>query len=297
MGACAPASFKAGLKQGAALAPPPTVGQPRLPQAGALRICDLSNNDPVYRFAPMRRYGVVGCWFKGLEGLGFTDGTAHGMIASARAAGVTPGMYDFVRTYSAAEAYRFVALAKANGVCGSKGTLPPALDIEAGNAYRSGVANMVQIVKRSCGRVSIYTGLWYWTPYLGRYWPQGVASWISGYPSIIGSANYARVDVHQFTDHGFNGVISADLSSYCCGPGGYAALIGGQAKPKPVTKHEILVRRRRRLQQDYTRRHAIVASKAAHGCKRHPLRTPCKPLRSRQHKVNLDIARLHRLGV
>jgi lysozyme len=217
-GACAPVSIAPRL------APPLAAGSTTFP--------DLSNNNPVYDFSQIAKTHPA-VWLKANEGTGYVDPTFASMARAAKRAGIAPGGYDFVRTYSSAEANLFVKRLKATGTCRSKNTLPPTLDVEVGSASASGVQTMANIVHRACGRVAVYTGLWYWTPHLGSWWPSGAYAWISGYPSIVGRANYARISVHQYTDRGFNGSTYSDMNVWL-GAGSFSAFVHKTtAKPKP----------------------------------------------------------------
>jgi len=286
-----------------ACAPAPILAAARAPHLGALlgarrgvQIVDLSNNDPIYDMRPLARFGIKGMWLKVNEGTGFTDQTFSPMVRSARAAGIPVGGYDFVRDYSAFEANLFVIRLRATGTCTGRNTLPPVLDIEAGQASQGGVQVMVNIVRRSCGRVAIYTGLWYWIPQLGRWWPAGVSAWISGYPNIVDHANYNGVAVHQFTDRGYNGVSSADLSTWEGNTASYARFVAST----PVHRHHSrgYLRRRdeRHLHADYLLRRSDRAYIRRFGCHTHPRRGHCAAHLARGAAVNREIRRLHARG-
>lgn len=212
MGACAPKA-KLGLTLPGSAAP--SFGaSPTYP--------DVSNNQWVgctasWDFGAIARAGHPAIYGKTNQGTGFTDCTFPSVVAKARAAGLAPGGYDFVSTYTAAEAYRFVAILRANGTCTSAKTLPPALDVEYGAATRSGVQTMANIVKAACGRVAVYTGSWYWSPHLGCWWPSGgVTGWISGYPTASAPCglNYTSWLQHQYSDSAWNGAGTSDMSVY-----------------------------------------------------------------------------------
>jgi len=287
-GACAPAGILA-----AARAPHPGA---LLGASRSIQIVDLSNNDPIYDMHPLARFGIRGMWLKVNEGTGFTDRTFSPMVRSARAAGIPVGGYDFVRNYSASEAYLFVNRLRATGTCTGRNTLPPVLDIEAGQASQGGVQIMVNIVRRECGRVTIYTGLWYWIPQLGRWWPVGVSAWISGYPNIVDHANYNGVAVHQFTDRGYNGVSSADLSTWQGSTAGYARFVASI----PVHRHHSrgYLRRRdvRHLHALYRQRTALRGYIRRFGCHKRPHRGHCGAHLAQGAAVGREIRLLHARG-
>jgi len=287
-GACAPASILAAA---------------RAPHLGALlgarrgiQIVDLSNNDPIYDMRPLARFGIKGMWLKVNEGTGFSDNTFSPMVRSARAARIPVGGYDFVRTYSASEAYLFVGRLKATGTCTGRNTLPPVLDIEANRATQGGVQTMVNIVRRACRRVAIYTGLWYWLPTLGPWWPSGVSSWVSGYPNIVGSANYGRVDVHQFTDRGYNGVSSVDLSTWEGSASGYAAYVRSTPVHHPHSRGFLRRRDQAHLHRDYLERRTLRGYIRRFGCHTHPHRGHCAAHLARGAAVNREIRLLRARG-
>lgn len=288
MGACAPSSFTKGAQKF------PTQAQ------GGLTFSDRSNNDPTTNLTAIRRAGHPAIYLKAIEGTGFTDRTFAPSAAAAKRAGVAPGGYDFVRTYSAREAYLFVARLRAAGTCGAKNTLPPALDIEAGVATRSGVANMVQILRRSCGRVALYTGLWYWNPYLGQFWPgASTAAWISGYPNIIGRTGYRAVAIHQFTDRGCDGAsCGVDLNRWQGTAASLRAFINATpAKPERHPRPPQKAKHHRKplpaaLHALYHQRAVVARLQRRHHCSRRPRsRAACAHWKLEQHQLNHKIRR------
>jgi Glycosyl hydrolases family 25 len=177
---------------------------------------DLSNNNPIFNMAPVRRHGHRALMAKVNQGTRFIDQTYARMIASARANGMVVGGYDFVQDYSIAEAATFIARLKATNTCAGRGVLPPMLDVEYGNFSYAGLGAMINAVRRACGRVQIYTGSWYWTPHAGCRWPAGVFAVLSGYPNAPQPCGLptALYRVHQYTDHGFNGVSNSDMNEF-----------------------------------------------------------------------------------
>jgi len=228
MGACAPKP-----PPGARLAAPRTV-------VGSPHFLDLSNNDPIYSvgaYRQMRAHGYTGAVFK-LNQAGYIDRTAAGQVAAARQAGDRVGGYDFADTTQGvgpiAEAHIFIGRLQALGLCGGRGVIPPTGDFEYGTITPSYVVTWVAIVRQACGRVQIYTGQWYWNPHVGCFWPRGVPGWISGYgalylPCGIG-ADFLE---QQFSDHGYNGFNSTDVSVYLHGSASWDRYTNAGPPPKP----------------------------------------------------------------
>lgn len=287
-GACAPAPIKAAGHV-------PLFGSP-LQTHRSIQIVDLSNNDPIYDMRPLARFGIKGMWLKVQEGTGYRDPTFGAMVNASRRAGIPVGGYDFVRDYNASEAYLFVARLKATGTCTGKNTLPPVLDMEAGSASQRGVQVMVDVVRHACGRVAIYTGLWYWNPALGQWWPHSVSAWISGYPNIVGSANYGHVAVHQFTDRGYNGVFNADLSVWLGSQAAYAAYSSSRPVHHGHSAGYLRRRDQRHLHVLYrTRQQERVVISRHHCRRRHDRR--CRVLLRQGDQVNREIKRLRARGI
>ena len=191
-GACAPRSFRL----------PPTTVAP-----AGLEIVDLSdNNSGTWTGAALKAAGFVGEIDK-INQSGYGDPDAKARIASARAAGLVVGGYDFDATYTIQEARTFVSTAEADGLePGARGELPLALDCEwVQPGYRFTVAALqaqVRYIESQGFRVDIYTGNWWWEQNAGSFWPVGAAGWISGYPDVIWPAALPaglRL-LHQWTD-------------------------------------------------------------------------------------------------
>lgn len=287
MGGCEPGYIKAGaLKRGATLAP------------SGERFPDISNNNGLTD-SQTSRIGALNplVYLKTNQGTGFIDRTFLHRTALLRRAGAATGGYDFVSCYCAAEANLFVSLLHQAGMTRtSKGWGPPTLDVEYGNASRQGVAVMAAIVQRAFGRVQVYTGCWYWCGRLGGgYWPVGAYGWLAGYPSapILPGLPRRLYVAHQYTDRGFNGVTSSDMSIYLAGAGHptFAAYVAAATKPKPVSKHT-------RLLHLYQRRASLRKTLAAHGCRtlRHSSRR-CKVWFAHGDAVNASIKVLHKQHV
>jgi hypothetical protein len=184
-------------------APKPRLGltAPRSTTSGGPVYQDLSNNDPCYCGAAIKQRGQVGLIVKANQGVGFIDSTAVGMVASARAAGLAVGEYDFDQDYTVSEAQVFVARLQAAGIGPSTpNTFPAYLDVEYGNFSYGGLLAQIAYLRSKGYRVGIYTGDWYWGPHAGCQWPSGlVSAWLSGYPNAPVPCGTTGYNAHQFT--------------------------------------------------------------------------------------------------
>lgn len=213
-GACAPPRLGLSLPQ--------TVAGPKYP--------DRSNNDPCYCGAQIRAQGYVGLIVKANQGTGFIDGTAAGMIQSARKAGLAVGLYDFDQDYTVAEARVFVARARALGIYPTTpNTFPLYFDVEFGSFSYPGLLAQIAYVHSQGYRVGIYTGQWYWTPHAGCRWPQDVTAWLSGYPTAPVPCGTRGYNAHQFT------ATPIDLSIYLGSTASFHAFVHATppTPPKP----------------------------------------------------------------
>src|SRR5207302_9274260 len=122
-------------------------------------------------------------------------------------------------------------------------TLPPTLDVEFGRYSTAGLSHMEAVLKREYGRVNIYTGCWYWEPHHGFGWT-GPEAWISGYPFAHPCAGMpaSRFTQHQYSDHGFNGVINSDMNVFRGTAGEFKTFAHVSTPPPPSKKHEELLR-------------------------------------------------------
>jgi hypothetical protein len=194
---------------------------------------DLSNNDPTYNMAAIKRHGHPAVVLKVNQGVGFLDSTFYYMAKAAQKAGLAVGGYDFDQEYTAAEAYAFVGRMHAAGITRySARKVPPTLDIEFGVPSRAGVEHQLAVLFREYGRAQIYTGAWYWIPHFACWVPAGVSFWLSGYPtaSILCGLQPYRFQTHQFTDHGFNGVFFSDMNRWRGSAASFASFV---QTPKP----------------------------------------------------------------
>jgi len=185
---------------------------------------DVSNNNPFYGWAPVKAHGHPFAYLKTIQGTAYVDSTASGMAKSARAAGVTPGGYDFLevcRTSSAGEARLFAARLKAIGLVGH--SFLPVGDAEwplhpncTTTGARAWITSWIDTVHSLTGRwPAIYTGAWWWNPVLGCWRPPHAKRWVSGYGSrsrLAIPCGWGGVDLWQYTDRGFNGVSTTDMS-------------------------------------------------------------------------------------
>lgn len=206
---------------------------------------DLSNNNPVYSpsaWAAIAHRSAFAI-FKVTEGTGYVDPTAAPMARQARAHGLVVGGYDFLHVClddAGAEARLFASRLRAGGLTG-KGSLPPVGDAEwplgdAGCNARAWLAAWTATVRALTGRQPmIYTGAWWWQPHIGTWWPTGSLAWISGYqvryPYM--PSGRSQLDMWQFTDSGYNGASTSDLSIWRDGAAAFRTASLTTAKPKP----------------------------------------------------------------
>jgi GH25 family lysozyme M1 (1,4-beta-N-acetylmuramidase) len=224
LGDCTPeptTSASSGTVAGTAVSLVQTIASNGVGQTGP----DVSNNDPFYNWQPVKAHGHPFGYLKLNQGVRFEDRTAAGMARAARAAGVIPGGYDFLevcRTNSGAEAHLFVSRLKAIGL--SAHSLVPIGDAEwplnapcSAPAARAWLNSWASVVHSSTGRwPGFYSGAWWANPNLGCWRPPGGGKrWISGYTfrrNLVIPCGWGGVDLWQFTDSGFNGVSSVDMS-------------------------------------------------------------------------------------
>lgn len=271
---------------------------------------DFSNNDPCVCGAELRAHGHVGEIDKVNQGVGFTDQTFAPMVRDAKAHRLCVGGYDFDQEYTAAEAYKFVALLEAAGIRrGTPCTFPPTLDVEFGLASRAGLEHQLAVLKRAFHRAQIYTGAWYWLPHFGCWVPQGVSFWLSGYPiaSLLCGLSATFWAAHQFTDHGATGARAipyADLSVYRGSPAGFRVYTQ-QSKPAPT--HRQLQEQLWRLYRERTGVRALIATRhqvlVNHDCWHRRTRgcRTVKGLGNESHRhldaIEAAIRQLHQKGI
>lgn len=221
---------------------------------------DLSNNDPVYGDASWAAIGAKNAFVivKVNQGTYYIDRTAKAMTDTARRHGLAVGGYDFAdvcRSTPQAEAAVFVAAARADNLVGGRGVLPLTGDMEyptgsLGCNARSWINDWIFAVHGLTGEwPMIYTGAWWWDPHVGCWWPGYSISWVSGYTSTASLlANYmpcglAHLDIHQYSDHGFNGAIYSDMSYWRAGTAAFDKATNVPTGPSPATVHGWIVLR------------------------------------------------------
>lgn len=182
---------------------------------------DVSNNDPIMIWAPVRGAGHPFAYVKLSQGAGFVDGTARFQMAQIHRSGIHGGGYDFAEVCAVpvqSETSLFLNRRKATGSVG----LPPVLDAEwplsppcSVAQARTWVSSWIRIVARATDRSPvIYTGAWWWNPNLGCWWPHGVRLWLAGYSTSLpeGPCSAPKPVLWQYTDNGWNGASFTDMS-------------------------------------------------------------------------------------
>jgi GH25 family lysozyme M1 (1,4-beta-N-acetylmuramidase) len=186
---------------------------------------DVSNNDPFYDWHPVKAAGHPFGYLKINQGTRFVDSTAEGMARAARAAGVAPGGYDFLEVCSSSasgEARLFASRLKTVGLISH--ALVPIGDAEwpltapcSAASARAWLTTWASTVHSIIGRwPGFYTGAWWANPNIGCWRPpHGGKRWVSGYTvrqNLAIPCGWGGVDLWQYTDAGFNGVIHSDMS-------------------------------------------------------------------------------------
>jgi glycosyl hydrolase family 25 len=285
LGRCAPKA-QLGLTNRAAAAAPTT------------RYADASNNNPCDCGPAIKAAGNSGLIVKINQGTGYVDPTAKAMIASARAAGLAVGGYDFQQDYSVAEAVTFSNAAKADGLTpAGRSEFPLTLDVEFGAFSYSGLLAEIAYLHGQGWRVDIYTGGWYWSPHAGAVWPTGIPAWLSGYPDAPLFAGLPPILYfnHQYTDRG---LIAAghfgDLSVFTPTSESFAVFTNVAPKPKPAPKPTPIASTSKRLIAFWTTERLVTLAKYHRlGCKPgdNVDEGICNVLRTREHTLLLDIQR------
>lgn len=217
---------------------------------------DLSNNNPVScsQMAAIAAHNAF--VILKVNEAGYVDRMAAGMAICARAHGLTVGGYDFLHVClndPAWEAHVFLAHLADDGLVGP-GSLPGVGDVEWPQHpqcnVRSWLLTWLAVVKAGDrGREPmLYSGAWWWNPHVGAWWPNPALGWVSGYvpfPPPI-PAGLAHLDIWQFSDHGWNGATTSDLSVWRDGVPAFLAVTGAPA-PKPVDRYAIYLHSRTRI--------------------------------------------------
>jgi GH25 family lysozyme M1 (1,4-beta-N-acetylmuramidase) len=209
---------------------------------------DFSNHNPIDSQASWNTIAkhTSFAFVKVSEGTGYTDPTAKGMVVLAKRAGLIVGGYDFLHiclVSAQAEATLFVSDERADGLTGKK-ILPGVGDAEYPNSpqcnVRSWLTTWSNIVHKLSGVwPTIYTGAWWWDPYVGTFWVAHALSWIAGYvprASLPIPSGLSHLDIWQNTDNGYNGVSYSDMSAWLAGVSEFQRVTGTTppTPPKPT---------------------------------------------------------------
>lgn len=281
---------------------------------------DVSNNDPFYNWRPIKAHGHPFGYLKINQGVRFVDSTAAGMARAARAAGVIPGGYDFLevcRTSASGEAHLFASRLKSIGLVAH--SLVPIGDAEwplnapcSASSARAWLNTWASVVHGLTGRwPGFYTGAWWANPNIGCWRPpHNGKRWISGYTfrhNLAIPCGWGGVDLWQFTDHGFNGVINADMSVL---EKPLSAFVGAVALTKTQLREQLWHLYRVRS-AERTRVSVLSRLLTAHGCRpphhAHPRRyhrRACPTWKAEGdaahrelHRLAAQISSLHAKGV
>lgn len=268
---------------------------------------DLSNNNPVFSGSSWSAIGAHNALaiFKTTEGIGFVDSTAKAMAAAARAHHIVVGGYDFLHICldsPTGEAHLFVAVLRTDGLTG-RGSLPPTGDAEFGGSgcnVRAWLTSWALAVHAVLGRwPMIYTGAWWWNPHVGVWWLAHALAWVSGYTSwslLPHPSGRSQIDLWQFTDHGWNGATTSDLSVWRDGNAAFARAAGAKPKPRTIGGAEHYERYDNTLRhfgKTAARERSTVETWDRQGC-RQPARRPiCKATINHLRKLRSRLLALH----
>lgn len=237
MGSCAPVqAFSAVQSIAKAAGDPEHV-------TGTIGVDVSSYQGCMINWAAEKRRGVAFAFFKASESTHYSDPCLAHNAASAKAARLPFGVYDFLRpgwTSATAEARHFIAAvraARANGI------LPPVADVEfnAGlspaqvSAY---VCTWHRIVRAALHRpVTItYTGAWFWNPQTAGQ-TCGTRLWVSAYAfEPIIPHGWSRYTFWQFTDgrSGPTPHVNGWDTDVFAGPRAALASVGHKPKRRPA---------------------------------------------------------------
>jgi GH25 family lysozyme M1 (1,4-beta-N-acetylmuramidase) len=125
--------------------------------AGHAHGIDVSNNNGHVDWAKIADAGYRFAWAKASEGATFNDAFLLENVKAARAHGITPGAYHFLRPGSpVGQAWHFAGRVRAAGL--GKGDLRPVVDVEVPGATPALAGEFVAEVHRELGvRPLIYT--------------------------------------------------------------------------------------------------------------------------------------------
>lgn len=163
---------------------------------------DRSNNNPCVCGEALRLEGFKGLIAKGNQS-SWIDPTGKAMLASAHAAGLAIGVYDFDATYTDSEAQTLIDAAETDGLTPTgSNEFPLIFDVEYGPFTLRALEAQIVYVEAHGWRVEIYTGEWWWTPHAGSAWPVNVPAFLSGYPNVTPVTGLPPLlfVMHQWTD-------------------------------------------------------------------------------------------------
>jgi lysozyme len=157
--------------------------------------------------AANRRFVIV----KATEGTGYVNPYYADDVKQARAHGMVAGAYHFLRYSSSGAAQAQHFLAHFGGM--KPGDLPPMLDVEDTNDAASPgqraaiMKEWLDTVEAAVGRKPmIYSGSWYWGPYVGGpsgyggVYPTAWAAYVSGCPKV--PDDFPSINIWQYQGGG-----------------------------------------------------------------------------------------------
>ena len=220
-----------------------------------LRLADISSNQPhPIDWTKYVKSGMAGVYVKSTEGVWYTNPFYAGDIAAANAHGLPYGSYDFARPDSSlnavADATHFF---KAGG---TKGQLPPALDLETSGSSPSFTVQWaitwLNTVKKLSGKTPIlYTGSYY--SWAGAISLGSWKLWLAAYPHAYNPTDsacgltlpYVATPwksqgwvIWQFTSRGTVSGIGGNVDLDAAIPSWWATVTGATVAP-PTKKHPI----------------------------------------------------------
>jgi GH25 family lysozyme M1 (1,4-beta-N-acetylmuramidase) len=255
---------------------------------------DVSNNDPLSNWSAVHAHGHPFAYLKVIQGTRFVDSTARGMAAGARRAHVTPGGYDFLEvcaTSATGEASLYAHELRADGLL-SKPSFVPMGDAEwplsvpcSASSARSWLASWQAKLHALIGRwAGFYTGAWWWNPNVGCWRPPHGVRWVSGYITrrlLPLPCGWGGVDLWQYTDAGFNGASTTDMSVLEVDSSKFT---GEGSAPSPAQQKAA---KRRSLVRHEAERRTLHRLVNGHHCRKGQHVTPRSPAstRRRYHDV------------
>lgn len=284
MGACMPKGTGLGVPKSSAL-------------PGGIRYQDRSNNNPCTCGAAIKAAGFSGLIAKANQGPGFIDPFAVPQLASARAAGLAVGLYDFDWDYSIAEAQTLIDRAHAARIKpNSPNSFPLYFDVEAeafaGASTLAHLEAQIHYVQQHGYRVGIYTASFWWTPHMGCNWPAGISGWIAGFPTAatVCGLPASLFVAHQFTD------TPEDQTLWLGSSAAFATYVAGTPVPPRINHHYSRYLRTRRNVCGCSERGVVIPYdrlRAEQTATHHPHRAELKTLR---HDAGLLADRIYRVA-